>query len=126
MALILIICANASGQEKKNRVKVSPDTIAADSIEYELLIFDPGFDSWLATRPSMNFYSQSYYESWNRLYVMEWNSRHMNQTRNGVIYETRIDYDPVIDYGLDLNYRLYYYFKYFEETNKIKLVNSIR
>ena len=126
LAIILINSAYVSGQDKKNRLKVKPDTVAVDSIEYELLIFDPGFDSWLAAKPSVNFYSQGYYESWNRLYVMEWNSRHMGQTRNGVIYETWIDYDPRVDYGLDLNYRLYYYFKYFEEKHKLKLVNSFR
>jgi hypothetical protein len=126
LTLLLIISTDISGQEKKNRIKVSPDTVAVDSTEYELLIFDPGFDSWLATKPSVNFYSKSYYESWNRLYVMEWNSRYMARKPRDVIFETWIDYDPKVDYGLDLNYRLFYYFRYFEETNKLKLVNSIR
>ena len=42
-------------------------------------------------------------------------------SRNNGRYETYIDYNSNTDYGLDLNYKLYYYFKYFEETNKVKL-----
>lgn len=126
LALLLFICADAAGQKRINKVSVKPDTVTVDSVEYQLLIFDTAFDAWLATKPSAKFYSQSYYESWNRQYVMEWNMRHMSQTGRGPIYETRIDYDSKVDYGLDLNYRLYYYFKYFEETNRVKLINSSR
>ena len=91
-----------------------------DSVEYELIIIDPGFDTWLLTKPSKEYYSQNYYEQKNRLYVMEWNYRYMAGKDRGK-YETYIDYLPGIDYGLDLNYKLFYYFKYFEETNNIML-----
>jgi hypothetical protein len=93
-----------------------------DSVEYELIVLDPKFESWLATQPSPHFYSQQYYESWNRLYVSEWNHRHNNPLRYGSFYATYIDYDPHIDYGLELNYRLYYYFRFIEDEYGIVLI----
>jgi hypothetical protein len=117
---------NGYCQKDKNRVKVKSDSLAVDSIKYELIILDPGFDSWLATKPPMSFYSKEYYETKNKLYVMEWNYRNQFPMRFGDVYETRIDYYPNIDYGLELNYRLFYYFRYFEETNHMKLLNTSR
>ena len=63
---IMIISLSFSGlygQKGKNKLTMKADTIKADSIEYELIITDPGFESWLATKPSINFLSKSYYET---------------------------------------------------------------
>ena len=49
------------------------------------------------------------------------NLRYTSENSNG-LYDNYIDYNPDADYGMDLNYRLYYYFKYFEETNHVKLL----
>ena len=97
-----------------------------DSTQYELLILDSKFESWLATQPPANYYSQSYYENWNQRYVSEWNMRHNNPLRYGSFYETHIDYDPNTDYGLELNYQLYYYFRFIEEEYGIELVQRGR
>jgi hypothetical protein len=102
---------------------VKTDSVAVDSVEYELIVFDPGFDSWLAAKPTMYFYSKDYYETRNRLYVMEWNYRYQSPLRFGNLYESKIDYDPSINYSLELNYKLFYYFRFFEETNHIKLID---
>ncbi len=126
LVFLFITFSVVSGQKKNPEPGAGSDAVPGDSVEYELLIFDPGFEAWLAARPSMNYYSQSYYESRNRLYVMEWNSRYLNPPRNGPVYENLIDYNPEIDYGIELNYRLFYYFRYFEETNHIKLLNTLR
>jgi len=109
------------GQDKKNELKVVKDSIPSDSTQYELVVLDPGFESWLLTKP-MNMHSETYYEFWNRLYVSEWNSRYMNPLGHPDIYESYIDYRPDIHYGYEFNYRLYYYFKYFEEVNGVSLV----
>jgi hypothetical protein len=110
------------GQKGKDKLAMKADTIKADSIEYELIIIDPGFESWLATKPSMNFLSKTYYETWNHMYVTEWNNRYHQPQRYGTLYEDFIDYRPNTDYGLELNYRLYYYFLFFEESNNVVLV----
>jgi hypothetical protein len=125
--LVILVAIQADGfcQKKKYRYKEKADTIAMDSLEYQLIILDPGFESWLATKPPKEFYSKDFYEYRNRLYVSEWNQRYLSSRFNG-LYETYIDYKRNIDYGLDLNYKLYYYFRYFEESNKVSLYPSLR
>jgi hypothetical protein len=124
LAIVVFSLSSAGlyGQKGKGRLALKADSVKSDSLEYELIIIDPGFDSWLVTKPSMNYHSKSYYEVKNLLYVSEWNNRYMQPLRYGNIYETYIDYRPVTDYGLEVNYRLYYYFLYFEETNHVTLI----
>ena len=103
----------------------SEDTvrIANDSLEYEILIIEPGFNSWLVStaRPE-GFYSQEYMESRNRLYVLEWNQRVLQPQRySSNLYELQIDYQPNIDYGYEVNYKLYNYFIYFQLTYNQRL-----
>lgn len=97
--------------------------IANDSLEYEILIIEPGFNSWLAsTAKPEGFYSQEYMESRNRQYVSEWNQRVLQPLRyNSNLYELQIDYQPHIDYGYEVNYKLYNYFIYFQLTYKQRL-----
>ncbi len=125
MLFMSFICINGYGQKNKENIKLKADTVSTDSLNYKLIILDPGFDSWLATKPPENFYSQAYYESRNRLYVSEWNQRYLT-SHGSLLYDTYIDYNYSTDYGLDLNYKLYYYFRFFEATNHIRLVNTFR
>ncbi|WP_010663310.1 DUF6146 family protein [Marinilabilia salmonicolor] len=108
--------------DQQVELKKQDSETPADSTEYELIIMDSRFQSWLATQPSANFYSQPYYENWNQRYVTEWNNRHSNPLRYGDFYQTRIDYDPNADYGLELNYKLYYYFRFIEKEYGIVLI----
>lgn len=125
MTMLLVAIHTGFSQKRGEREKTKTDTITTDSIEYELTIIDPGFDSWLATRPPMNFYSNEYYAQKNRFYVSEWNRRYMNSRRKN-LYQSYIDYNPAINYNIELNYRLYYYFRYFEEKNRIRLLHGRR
>ena len=97
-----------------------------DSTEHKLIVLDVGYESYMATQPSAQFYSQQYYENWNKRYVTEWNIRHSNPLRYGGFYETEINYDPMEDYGLELNYRLYYYFQFIKDRYGIVLVQRGR
>ncbi|MEX0982231.1 MAG: DUF6146 family protein [Bacteroidales bacterium] len=107
---------------QQDTLKLKKNEVSKDSVEYELIIIDPGFEFFLATQKPMEFYSQSYYETWNYRYVTEWNYRHSQPLTYGDIYETYIDYSPHIDYGLELNYKLYYYFRFFEKKHGVKLL----
>ena len=118
--LLLALFFTATAQQDTLRF-ANPDA-PADSVEYELIVLDPGYETFLATQKPMEFYAQSYYEQWNHRYVIEWNYRHMQPLRYGDIYETYIDYQPSVDYGLKLNYRLYYYFRFFEKENGVDLL----
>lgn len=97
-----------------------------DSTEYSLIVLDGGYESYIATKPSAHFYSQQYYENWNKQYVIEWNIRHRDPLRYGGFYETEINYDTMEDYGLDLNYRLYYYFQFIKDKYGIVLIDRGR
>jgi len=92
-----------------------------DSTEYDIIIIDPGFDQWFAThRKPEWYYGQSYLETWNRQYVSAWNEKVLNRQlqerypRNP--FMELIDYRAHIDYGLSLNYKLYHYFKFIEDS----------
>jgi len=96
--------------------------IANDSLEYEVIIIDPGFNSWLYGRAKpRGFYGEPYFKNKNRFWVTEWNIRVNNPLRYGDLYQMRIDYDPQIDYGYEVNYLLYNYLVYFQISNNQRL-----
>jgi len=122
IGLFIVGCSSTTKTITTNNTKL-PDgavRIANDSLEYEIIIIDIGFEFYLNSiaKPA-NFYSQSYYETKNKFYVTEWNIRAQNPLRyNSSIYENVIDYGFNIDYGLDVNYKLYNYFKFVEYKYK--------
>ena len=119
---LLMLCSNGfSYPEADQDKKVKIDSVANDSIKYELIVMDLGYETFLLTQPSMNFYSEDYYRFWNQRYVTEWNIRYHSSTSPN-LYETYIDYDPNTNYGIELEYKLYYYFQFFEQTNHVKLI----
>lgn len=97
--------------------------IANDELQYEVIIIDPGFSSWLAGRAHpRGYHSLSYLENKNRMFVNEWNSRVLQpQQYSPNLYEMTIDYQPQIDYGYEVNYLIYNYMIYFQNTYKQKL-----
>jgi len=92
--------------------------IANDDLEYEIIIIEPGFNTWLASiaRPE-GYYSQSYMEARNIQWVNAWNTRVLQPQRfDPNLYELQIDYRSNIDYGYEVNYKLFNYFTYFQLT----------
>ena len=125
--VILLILATSCGSNKSTSTpvaqKVELKIEAEDSTEYELIVFDPGFETYLLTVPySKHFYSNEYYRNWNILYSAEWNIRYHNPLTYGNFYESEIPYNATIDYGLDFNYRLYHFFRYVEKEYNIMLL----
>ena len=87
-----------------------------------MIIIDPGFNTWLASRARpRGYYGQSYLENKNRFWVREWNSRTLDPMRWGDMYQMRIDYDQNINYGYEVNYLLYNYLVYFQLSNNQRL-----
>lgn len=106
-----------------NQKEGDAHTIKGEESEYDIIIIDIGFNSWLQSiaKPK-GFYSQSYMESRNTIYVMEWNNRVLQPSNyNPDLYELQIDYDANTDYGYDVNYQLYNYFIYFQRKYKQRL-----
>lgn len=125
--LIIIGCSTTSKtiQKTENDSSKVSDTvrIANDELEYEVIIIDPGFSTWLASQAKpRGFYGESYLEGRNQIYVSEWNNRVMQPQRyNPNLYEMPINYDSSIHYGYEVNYLIYNYFIYFQLTNKQQL-----
>lgn len=95
--------------------------IANDALEYEVIIIDPGFNSWLATYGKRrNFYSQDYMEQRNRIWVTQWNLNVISG-RYTDLFEMTIDYDNITDYGYEVNYLIFNYLTYFQLINNIQL-----
>jgi hypothetical protein len=128
ISLLLIIALaschfdkNIVPKEKKSIAEKTTDTIriANDSLEYEVIIIDSGFNSWLyGNAQPRGFYSESYLENRNQIYVTEWNNRVMQPLRYNDLYEMQINYDRNIHYGYEVNYLIYNYMIYFQITNK--------
>ena len=116
-----------SKQDTVNVVENDTVSIVNEDLEYEIIIIEPGFNTWLAsTAKPEGYYSQSYLENKNRFYVQEWNSRVLQPNRyNPSLYEMQIDYRNGIDYGYEVNYKLYNYFVYFQLTHKQRLGGSV-
>ena len=112
-------------KSEKELAKVDNDTVTIenDELEYEIIIIEPGFNAWVASRARpRGFYSQQYFESRNIIYATEWNQRVLQPQRfNPNLYELQIDYQQGIDYGYEVNYMLYNYFIYFQLTYKQRL-----
>lgn len=107
-----------------NAKSVAGDTvrIANDELEYEVIIIDPGFTSWLNSRSKpRGYHPQSYLENKNLQWITEWNIRANQPNRYGEMYQMRIDYSGNINYGYEVNYLIYNYLVYFQQTNNQKL-----
>lgn len=124
---VIVACSTKnslpSTTDTNNTALAKNDTvrIANDSLEYEVIIIDAGFNTWLASRARpRGYYGQSYLENKNRFWVTEWNNRAMNP-RYSEMYQMQIDYSSRINYGYEVNYLLYNYLVYFQKTNNQRL-----
>ncbi len=120
VAALLAACSGPKGM-----VKIEPngsEMAEEDSVEYELIVFDPGFETWYMLQNSPARYrSQQYYENWNRQYVSEWNYL-ATQSRRKSFFQSIMGYEPGVDYGFDLNHKLFYYFQYVEHVLRIPIL----
>ncbi|MCF8367221.1 MAG: DUF6146 family protein [Bacteroidales bacterium] len=92
-----------------------------DSTGYDIIIIETGYENWMATNAKPKwFYTNEYYRNKNQFYVLCWNNRVL-ETMHSNPFEETIDFDPNIDYGLDVNYQLYWYFKFMESKYSINL-----
>lgn len=133
--IVLIAIIGACSTPKNNltplpaTTAVKGDTvrIANDSLEYEVIIIDPGFSTWLnSIALPRGYYSQFYLENKNRFYITEWNNRAQQPLRfDPNLYEMTINYDPQINYGYEVNYLIYNYMIYFQNRYQQRLFGNV-
>ncbi len=114
-----------SPEEQAAFNKQTPDTLTIknDSVSYEIIIIELGFSTWLnSVAKPPGYYTQSYMENRNLIYVTTWNQRVLEPSRyDPNLYEMQINYDPKIDYGYDVNYQLFNYFIFFQRKYNQRL-----
>ncbi|MDF4223182.1 DUF6146 family protein [Maribacter sp. M208] len=131
LASFMVCCGSSkeslsiSSDEEQAFKQVEGDTItiSSDKTEYEIIIIEPGFNVWLnsVAKPE-GYYSQSFLENRNYIMVLEWNNRVLQPSKfNPNLYELQIDYARHIDYGYEVNYKLYNYFIYFQRKYNQRL-----
>lgn len=135
LVYLFLICVFAfSCNTGKNAINASEEVaqtpqdtvrIANDEIEYEIIIIEPGFNSWvLSTARPRGFHGQTFLENRNSIMVTEWNLRVRNSFQyDPNLYQLEINYNPQIDYGYEVNYLLYNYFIYFQLKYNQRLSN---
>ena len=128
MSIIVATSCGVFGPDKMSgRIGLKYDANATeqgDSLEYDLLIIDHGFDSWFIKNGHMkSLHSNGHLQSMNSIYASTWNRMYMTGDRR---VESYLDYDSRVDYGFEFNYKLFMYFKYFEEVNRIDLKTGMR
>ena len=116
-----------AGTDKPLATQKDTVRIANDELHYEVLIIDSGFSTWLASRAyPRGYHSQSYMENKNQFYVNEWNNRVLQPLRyDPDLYEMTINYESNINYGYEVNYLIYNYMIYFQNTYKQKLFGYV-
>lgn len=118
-----VVVPTADEEVAFNQTEGDTIQIASDKTEYEIIIIEPGFNFWLQSiaKPE-GYYSQSYLENRNQIYVMNWNQRVLAPGQfDPNLYELRVDYDSNTDYGYEVNYKLYNYFIYFQRKYNQRL-----
>ena len=103
---LLISCGST---ENTSKPAIQKDT-QQDSSSYELVVFDAGFETWFQKHRKPSWYhTKNYYKTWNQRYADRWNA-YVRSGKPG--FDTEINYNPSVDYGLEVEHKLYYFFKY--------------
>lgn len=120
LGILVYSCSTTKNRDLSSNSDVVSTTdtvrIANDSLEYEILIIEPGFNAWLVTQRPRGYYSEQFLENRNWQYVLEYNQRVIQPQRfNPNIYQQQINYEPHTQYGYEVNYLLYNYFLFLEQ-----------
>jgi hypothetical protein len=118
LSLLVYACSTAENASETS-AKLAQNNL--DSTLYEALIIDPNFDTWYLLNFALSKdRSNDYYRMKNNIAVVNWNDYY----RKGLylkVVDSYINYEPHIDYGMEVNRKLFWYFKYVQENYKIQL-----
>ncbi len=121
-----ISAQTVSKNSNSTTIKKNDIVYITDNKSFEVSFKGEQFYKWLKRQSPKHKYLQSSLEIENMQYANEWNSRVGNPKYDSNMYVQHIDYQikPKLHYGMDVNYELYMYFKFFEEKHEKLLVKS--
>lgn len=97
-------------------------SVTIDTSKYDITIIDPDFDRWyLLTYSDAMDHSNEFYRMKNTFAVENWND-YLTTNKYRRAISSYITYNPSIDYGIDVNRKLYWYFKYIQENYHVPLL----
>ncbi len=118
IAMLIMACAPA---KKASKTSAEIKSAGPDSTEYEVIISDIHFDQWyLLNYSDAKDRNNEYYRSKNITAVYNWNDLYRRGRYIDAI-DSWINYEPHIDYGIEVNRKRYWYFKFVEDYYGIKL-----
>lgn len=118
IALLVWACSPVNEASKTSATLTKS---SQDSTEYEILIIDSQFDHWYMINYSpAKDHSNDYYRNKNLIAAANWND-YYRTGRYSQFIDTYIDYRGNIDYGIEVNRKLYWYFKYIRDSYKIRI-----
>lgn len=124
MTLLILSGCVTSNRMMAVKDKNLIDIRQEDDEEYELLVLDPGFETWFITTWSpAKDRSLSYYKMWNQRYVNAWNYN-VTRPHRSRLFENMIQYDAMTDYGMEVERKLYYYFRWVDTKLKIPILDT--
>lgn len=120
--IILLLASCTANKTSYASAEEKPVHIANDELEYEVIVFDIGFNRFLNTqsRPR-GFYNLTMLEAKNIFFVSSYNIRANNPSQFGDMYGPNIGYQSHIRYGYEVNYLLYNYFLFFQQKYRQRL-----
>jgi len=124
IGMIALLICSCSSVKKTSKTSATLTKAVQDSTEYVIQITDPQFDLWYHQNYSpVTDYSKEYYRGQNLVGVVNWNNYYIEGKYCWII-ESTIDYRPEIDYSIDLERTLYWYFKYISINYNIRLFST--
>ena len=118
LALMVWACSPVKTASKSSAILTQKEQ---DTTEYGIVIIDPGFDQWylLNYSPAQDR-SNDYYRTQNIIAVRNWNDYYRTGKYSRII-DSEIDYLPDVDYGIEVNRKLFWYFRYIKSEYRIYL-----
>lgn len=118
----LILLCSVSLLFQCSSSKTTSVNVAETEETHELIVLDSGFNSWIATQPSIEMYTYAFLKSKNAIFVSKYNSRVNNRLNYSAdLYPQRIEYSATEEYDKELQYTLYNYFIYFQKKYNQRL-----
>jgi hypothetical protein len=122
LLIIVIVIGACSSSREASKKPVLVSKASQDSTEYQIIIDDLGFDQWyLINFNEAKDHSDEYYRTFNLMTVPRWNDYFRNGQHERII-GCNIEYWPNVEYGIEVNRKLFWYFKYIETTCGIPLL----